>query len=109
MSEHTPGPWSYVDTGDGAHEIFLAAEPHQARYESQRVIEYAHSIDPEEEPEQFAEAEANARLITAAPDLLAACEAARGWWTLDNHALASTMLDQLDAAIAKARGEVPPC
>jgi hypothetical protein len=49
---------------------------------------------------------ANARLIAAAPDLLAACEAARNQATSDPLArLDQAQIVQLDAAIAKATGK----
>lgn len=59
--------------------------------------------------------EANARLIAAAPDLLAACDLAartlgdierQMGWTGNN--VASEMRRDLNAAIAKARGEATP-
>ena len=55
---------------------------------------------------------ANARLIAASPDLLAACEAAEplliwlGTLEQDTPAVAS-VLDQCRAAITKAKGETP--
>jgi hypothetical protein len=46
--------------------------------------------------------EANARLIAAAPDLLAVAEKIKAHGTVS-----STWIDELDAAIAKATGSEP--
>jgi hypothetical protein len=75
MSKHTPGPWSYGidhdptawwiygDTGDGMH-------PRIAKVEF--GIRFHHTDEAEE-----AEVAANARLIAAAPKMLAALKAAK--------------------------------
>jgi hypothetical protein len=52
--------------------------------------------------EAGAEGEANAKLISAAPDLLAACE--KALWLLDATA-SGDVNEQLRAAIKKAKGE----
>ena len=51
------------------------------------------------------EAEANARLFSAAPNLLAACEAAAGTVALciDPNSRAGIVLEQMQAAIKKAK------
>jgi hypothetical protein len=54
--------------------------------------------------------EAEARLIAAAPELLAACEAAAWWFSEGYHeSLADTLAvrEKLAQALAKARGETP--
>jgi hypothetical protein len=62
MTSHTPGPWIVFDNG-ADHQIFNA---------DQNVwIADAKKYD-ESNPDEVAEAIANARLIAAAPDLLAA-------------------------------------
>jgi hypothetical protein len=85
-ARHTPGPWQLIVTDDG-HEIRMgSATTNHGSYESQHIVEYDHGCilddetdedlsDPSPETRQYMEAEANARLIAAAPDLLAACEA----------------------------------
>jgi len=53
------------------------------------------------------EAEANARLIAAAPELLDACKAAHGWlmaFAVDHPDIYDKM-DQLGAAIARAESQ----
>ena len=95
---HTPGPWSVeepmdfelsiVESGKPVHEWqFIACIPHGGKKEGDfpKVI-----------------AEANARLIAAAPDLLEAAKRLRAVIT-DHVSLAD--VDALDAAIAKATGE----
>ncbi len=90
MSKHTPGPW-FCENGDNRWTIWDD--------EGMACICDVHAgIEPDP-------SEANARLIAAAPDLLAACEAlARSFdavtyaaWTPEMHAAV--------AAIAKAKGE----
>lgn len=65
MANHTPGPWmmtcGYVREIDGCHDLSVFIT--KGRF----IAEVAYN-DPEQE--------ANACLIAAAPDLLAACEAA---------------------------------
>jgi hypothetical protein len=83
MSEHTPGPWVWTDYGElsGAGDVVMDAD-------------------------YFSEpSEADARLIAAAPDLLAACEAMLvelDEWEqeLGRH----PACDLARAAIAKAKG-----
>ena len=81
--EHTPGPWKYGPADDGYLYVYDAD---------------GHAIC------QIGMADgvfANARLITAAPDLLAACE-----WSLSMMAGGRPEEDiaHLRAAIKKARG-----
>ena len=90
MSEHTPGPWHADHRGEriaiwalGDKRVFLGAC-------CEREIGRR-------------QAEANASLITAAPELLAACEAAYRF--IIHHFDMGTEASQLAAAIAKARGQ----
>lgn len=104
MSKHTPGPWKcgqylgqsswvvHMDVGD--------------RGRGMDIVDGVAGLTPEQRL-------ANARLIAAAPELLAAAQAAklalddllhakdgRDWWTQRDAAM---ML--IDAAIAKATGD----
>ena len=120
MTKHTPGPWTWGRTEDG-HEIRMGNAINAVGiYDSHCVIEYNHSVwpyDGDEPNKQYEEAEANARLIAAAPDLLAACkEALIGakheackytdddpdwtWHCCDW----SEVVEKLEKAIAKAEG-----
>ena len=57
MSEHTPGPWKYGVRRDGSMWLSLGNPEKGPHYQGDLVA-----------------SEADARLIAAAPDLLAACE-----------------------------------
>lgn len=97
MSKHTPGPWA-VD--ESRHDGCIN------RIEPFRHIGMAsgYQVNPGDREEN----EANARLMAAAPDLLEALEQARKYvaFAFDQgiEGAEKTGLD-LDAAIAKARGE----
>ena len=97
--EHTPGPWSM---GELVHLHSHSIEP---RVYQGLPLAYAHGKDA-------GETKANARLIAAAPDLLAACEA----WIELGQGLdfrmylaarpgATAAFMATDAAIAKAKGQ----
>jgi len=102
MSKHTPGPWSihWGSSGNRCLEI----------HHEKTIVAHAtdYSIDG-------AERSANARLIAAAPELLAALEDSERIisFALNNGMImgrqhkhdAESHLDGIRAAIAKARGE----
>lgn len=99
MSEtkHTPGPWEWDEPSNwyGTAARVMVREPYGKIAQVQLSGWKPRSM-----------AIANARLIAAAPDLLAACEAAleacelEMQFILDNNKLRET----LQAAIAKAKG-----
>jgi hypothetical protein len=97
MGGHTPGPWSAQPSELGPddkpfHWYVVAGN---GRYDPAIVSTWPGSVDPERD----------ARLISAAPDMLEALEglvaSVRGVGPKDGKVLA-----RADAAIAKARGEV---
>ena len=112
--KHTPGPW----------RVFIACEMkcngHKFRPSHDILTEYArpkgsvHNItvadvrtpflnDPALNPLTLEESEANAYLISAAPELLEACKAARELITSSNKIdFDDEYVPILDAAIAKA-------
>lgn len=108
MAEHTPGPWGYDETTLAICRLIVTIEEVQAfrvspTASSNHVITYVPcDVNRQEQ-------EANARLIAAAPDLLAALEGfvqrveglksrlRRPLW-LD------ASLTEAKAAIAKAKG-----
>lgn len=102
MSEFkgTPGPWS-TGSDEDAHIVYDAALGYVAD---------CGSDDGDAEAER-----ANARLIAAAPDLLAACKSAVVYAALGcansmkstkkGRSEAGKVLEQLHTAIAKAEGE----
>lgn len=69
--QHTPGPWVFQE---GNKERPSMSMVHKA---SDRGFPIAQVICETQNTKQRAEDIANARLIAAAPDLLAACHAAR--------------------------------
>ncbi len=69
MSGHTPGPWMADDGGSGYWGIFQEDDSDGIAFLTE---ESGRRLRP-------AQAEANARLIAAAPDLLAKCEKIVAW------------------------------
>ena len=95
MSEHTPGPWVLKPARSivGGWAVW-------AEYEPGKHCQVA-DIEPwPNDPDTAPESEANARLIAAAPDLLAACEALID---ADSYDLKSLLDDALPAIIEQAR------
>jgi hypothetical protein len=86
ITKHTPGPWKVGPTNLG-NEIFI---------QDHRDIGITLVFPRTDKPDPI---KANARLIAAAPDLLAACESALVMWAGDD-----IKLETIRQAIAKARG-----
>ena len=105
QTNHTPGPWT-------AHgwTLYADARPLALAYSDYctDVIQDDNHRDLNERSEVDEKtAYANATLMAAAPDLLAALEAALEWLPDESHALCKSELDALAgarAAIAKAKG-----
>jgi len=103
MSKHTPGPW---------HMIHWPGEGHMAvgsiNWRSDEAIARMIRVYPRYDRENgvnapaVAEAEANARLIAAAPELLAACQRAHQRFQELGLDWLGKGPDPLVAAIAKA-------
>lgn len=103
--EHSDGPWTYEDEpSSGYREIYNSWGNTIAKVEA---------WDGDNAPEFMAQAEANARLIAAAPDLLEAC---RSFLSIVNAACEMNekilRLSELDAqinlalfAVSKAEGK----
>lgn len=106
-TEHTPGPWRIGEKPTGEAHPWIVGER-----DMERAIFGADSIKLAVceqwygEPES-AEAEANARLIASAPELLAALEALRGDLLRypNDDAKREMIINAADDAIAKARGD----
>lgn len=100
---HTPGPWRAV--GEVPANI-----QDQTRWTLARCFYRDFYTD-----EAGDEHDANARLIAAAPDLLAACEHSVAFlnaligYAPNVGVAASALTEMLNTAIAKARGEPEPC
>lgn len=92
MSKHTPGPWYRVQTeicAEGPHGRIELATVHQ-----------------EAEYWPLLPFEANAALIAAAPDMLAAIKAMIPFWNPDERARDCKIgVDEVLALIAKAEGK----
>jgi len=101
VSAHTPGPWAIYDE----RRVFARGLVCECRVPLENDPEDDEWDSPEVAAAE-AEAAANARLIAAAPDLLAACRAmaaccgpAETWNGETNAALR-----MIEAAVAKAEG-----
>ena len=108
MTSHTPGPWR---TGEDGHNI-LSAQPGERPKMLASVYHDLGGVGGLTSKEH-AEAHANARLMAAAPDLLAACRAVDEWYDLVRQDYPEMLApyQAVQAAIAKAEGpsEVTPC
>ena len=100
-AKHTPGEWGYTYDDDGAEMGEPYAVDLVARRKPGLCVPIAKIINQNA-------AEANARLIAAAPGLLAACELAFAIEDSTTQAherlLRDGYADKLRAAIAKAKG-----
>ncbi len=92
MSKHTPGPWRAWHDSYGRFQIIAGGLP----------------LDPERDGAQPGEGAANAALIAAAPDLLAALEQIvnldLGCASLEDKREADAIFASAREAIAKANG-----
>ncbi|TFZ45654.1 hypothetical protein E5C33_09265 [Stenotrophomonas maltophilia] len=90
-SKHTPGPWTY---SHGEHPNFFYIDS-----PSGDVVYVTASLQPDH-------VEANARLIAAAPELLQALQLVECVYRKNcvNEGEPSSVLDSMQAAIAKATG-----
>ena len=91
MSEHTPPPWHVDSTDDG-----------QIREAGSHTVARAWHLGPIKN-----QAAANARLIAAAPDMLAALDSIMGACAIQGDAvtISRRQLQACIVAVAKAKGE----
>ena len=103
MSGHTKGPWEVARTDAGI--IVRTESVKKTRAGASRYAAIG-GFD-RSDPEQLAEALANARLIAAAPELLEALMLAESVYRQNcvNEGEPSSVLDAMQAAILKATGE----
>lgn len=108
---HTPGPWEVrYEEGEGHVLLMGEAVNHTGSFRSHHKWTCDHCLFPDEETEackaQFAQAEADAQLLAAAPDLLEACKAALKQMTNDWYGKPRIGMEKecamCEAAIAKA-------
>ena len=113
-TKHTPGPWEisakYGRRSDGSIAIMTKTP------EGEKIpVAYANltadvPAKVRQEMSCDEESEANARLIAAAPELLYTIRAAKRWLETmldfpEHRPAAHTMINAIDAAIAKAEGK----
>ena len=118
-SKHTPGPWVIpvanifrvfaLDESGNAHRCIVAdTTPESVKYGRDELGWGDPATMSDEECDRLgAEGAANARLIAAAPDLLAACEAVDEMLDglpMFTPGIDMLALDSMRAAIAKAKG-----
>jgi hypothetical protein len=105
MSGYTPGPWHVCPENQADHQWVIAQADGSSVADCSPVGPWVSDVT----------ADANARLIAAAPDVLEALMVAREWmrgdkWrnsTVEKHASWEAVMRGIDAAIAKATGEQP--
>ena len=110
---HTPGPWHTAGCAVYAQNIKRCFGGPVREYVQPVAISEAEDSEesfddsawPKVRTPGFAEAEANARLIAAAPELLAALENIVGLWvdSEQNNGLAQIMARDAQTAIARAK------
>lgn len=98
---HTPGPW-LIDDDSGPDELSVCDE--SGRYEIASSVGGPVRQDSEGGYNDYREVEANARLIAAAPDLLAALEKALHDSGCDGDLCNWAWHEAARTAIAKATG-----
>lgn len=102
MSKYTPGPWTVASNYPNAKTAICHSSPLQKLASAHSDVQITGAGTQVISPE---EAEANAYLIAAAPELLDACKAAEAeleQWTMA--AGVDAILEVVRAAIAKAEG-----
>lgn len=99
VAAHTPGPWEVAEAkryegGEPITEELFVRAPEDDDPATSSINEVA---------------QANARLIAAAPDLLAALRLAQAWFTARpaQRPDFTAVRDAMEAAIAKAEGRQP--
>jgi hypothetical protein len=102
----SPGPWKNLEHFTGEkHDGHLIVDAN-----GNGVTSVWHPRYPNPQPEVVAEQDANAALIAAAPELLAALKATKALWDKhglgDDDAESEPVYYQLCAALAKAKGAV---
>lgn len=97
MQRHTPGPWSIVRR-DGNRVDINSAPDETPEWQGLAQV----WVRMEDEAEDCEDGLANARLIAAAPDLLAALKAAEHF--IGAGYQPPELVDQISAAIRKAEG-----
>lgn len=103
MTKHTPGPWAVKKVGERAFYVRMFIGSAHLPSSATGFADFA--VQPYQFPDK---AEANARLIAAAPEMLAALKLALDDFGAD---YIGDTIDAMRDAIAKAEGtaQEPPC
>lgn len=91
---HTPGPWRTFKQADGTAWIVATEALDKFGRSCESIVRI---------PLDRNGVEANARLIAAAPDLLAACKALLSWSAIED--VPGPAVESARSAIAKAEGD----
>lgn len=102
MSTHTPGPWKSYALASGNSGQY-AVHGAIGTINEATIATVTFDLGPNTLRKQNANAEANATLIAAAPELLGALRQVRSW-LLSGIPENTYPLQWIDAAIAKAEG-----
>lgn len=98
MAKHTPGPWKFFEsTGGDYYRVMQADDPDISRI---ALVEVFAPTDTEGDMEEHGKA--NAHLIAAAPDLLAALKCAKTELEYLGYKATGILLHEINAAISKA-------
>jgi hypothetical protein len=92
---HTPGPWTVEEYGDDETPALVIHRDSESR------VCFMATPGSHGDPAMI---EANAHLIAAAPDMLAALKSVAGATIDDLHDGCSPLWEEVEAAIAKAEG-----
>lgn len=98
MTTHTPGPWAMGDSDLPVSSLAVCGLPDGRRHGT--IVRFA---QPRPDGMSFDESYCNARLIAAAPDLLAALQAVADYWAGGD--VPEEIDAQMHAAIRKAEGK----
>jgi hypothetical protein len=94
---HTPGPWKLArEATNDFPQAWVDSTLPYSEWDTRRIADVGGRTKDE--------ATFNARLISAAPDLVAACEA---YLAPHTHAMKPDIYAAIKAAVAKAKGETP--
>jgi hypothetical protein len=99
-AQHTPGPWLRTKSGNRLSSAFQIVAGADGNGDPNTLVATIHPIGIPFDPEPCEETRANARLISAAPDMFDALQA-----VCDAYGDRDTLLmAQVKAALAKAQG-----
>jgi hypothetical protein len=102
IKKHTPGPWEVVTDN---HYHTLIRSPLDAGNMTPGYFAEVRRFTLDESAYSYLPRDvliANAQLIAAAPDLLAACQVALEWTALDGDGISEPVLAQIKRAVKKA-------